>query len=279
MPIPLLSACPSNARAAVSRRTFLGSLRRASVALLAAPPLYAVHSLLGQETSYASGFNMYGNRGYTRVLMIGDSMSVGGFGEGMAEWLVAKFGRASVSMYAACGSSPEHWLRNEPDYQTRCGYREVTPRTNILYDFVNGRRPQPAIAPKVEDLVTILHPRTVIVQLGTNWMDAMNAGDSTKFGEILYRFINAIRSEPGTVRQVIWVTPPDSSHYSRNVQEIVRNLILAGGKKYGYTVVDSTRYTHYTPGHSGGDGIHYNSEEGRAWAAGVLREIAPLMGR
>ena len=125
---------------------------------------------------------MYGSRGYTRVLMIGDSMSVGGFGEGMAEWLVAKFGRASVSMYAACGSSPEHWLRDEPDYQTHCGYREVTPRTNLLYDYVGGRRPLPMIAPKVEDLISILHPRVVIVQLGTNWMDAMSARDSTKFG-------------------------------------------------------------------------------------------------
>ncbi len=274
MPSPIPST-----RLPISRRAFLTSVRRAGVALLAAPPLCAVGSLLAQESTYASGFNMYGNRGYTRVLMIGDSMSVGGFGEGMAEWLVAKFGRASVAMYAACGSSPEHWLRNEPDYQTHCGYREITPRTNILYDYVGGRRPQPAIAPKVEDLVSILHPRTVIVQLGTNWMDAMNAGDSTKFGEILYRFINAIRSEPGTVRQVIWITPPDSSHYSRNVQQIVLNLIVAGGRKYGYNVVDSTRYTHYTPGRSGGDGIHYNSEEGRAWAAGVLREAAPLLGR
>lgn len=252
-------------------------MRRAGVALLAAPPLCAVGSLLAQETAYASGFNMYGNRGYTRVLMIGDSMSVGGFGEGMAEYLVSKFGRASVAMYAACGSSPEHWLRNEPDYQTRCGYREITPRTNILYDYISGRRPSPAIAPKVEDLVSILHPRTVIVQLGTNWMDAMGAGDSTKFGEVLYRFINAIRSEPGTVRQIIWITPPDSSHYSRNVQQIVLNLIIAGGRKYGYSVVDSSRLTHYTPGRSGGDGIHYNSEEGRAWANGALREMAPLL--
>ena len=277
MPSPLLSYRPPTAPAAVSRRTFLASLRRAGVALLAAPPAYAVHSLLAQEVQYASGINMYGSRGYTRVLMIGDSMSVGGFGEGMAEYLVSKCGRASVAMYAACGSSPEHWLRDEPDYQTRCGYREITPRTNILYDYLNGRRPSPAIAPKVENLVAILHPRTVIVQLGTNWMDAMGAGDSTKFGEILYRFINAIRSEPGTVRQIVWITPPDSSHYSRGVQQTVFNLIVAGGRKYGYAVVDSTRLTHYTPGRSGSDGVHYNNEEGRLWAAGALREMGSIL--
>ena len=59
------------------------------------------------------------------------------------------------------------------------------------------------------------------------------------------------------------------------MQQEVHDLILAGGRKYGYQVVDSTRLTHYTPGHSGGDGIHYNSEEGRAWAGrGVARDRA-----
>ena len=246
----------------VSRRAFLASL-------LAVPPLCAVGSLLAQETVYASGFNAYGNRGFMRVLMIGDSLSVGGFGEGMAAGLIAKFGRASVAMYASCGSSPEHWLRGESDYQTHCGYREVTPRSNLHYEH------QSALTPKVEDLVAILHPRTVIIQLGTNWMDGWG-GDGTRYGEILYKFINAVRSEPGTVRQIIWITPPDSSHYSRGVQQAVLDLLVAGGAKYGYSVVNSQKYTHYTA-RSGGDGVHYSSEEGRAWAAGVLREIGPQL--
>ena len=80
---------------AVSRRAFLASL-------LVVPPLCAAGSLLAQEV-YANGFNMYGSRGYMRVLMIGDSLSVGGFGEAMAESLVSKFGRASVAVYASCG--------------------------------------------------------------------------------------------------------------------------------------------------------------------------------
>ena len=252
--MPSVSSSPS----IVSRRAFLATL-------LAAP----VGSLLAQEASNANGFNAYGNRGYLRVLMIGDSLSVGGFGEAMAESLVAKYGRASVALYASCGSSPEHWLRGESDYQTRCGYREVTPRTNFHYEH------QGALTPKVEDLVAILHPRTVIVQLGTNWMDGWG-GNGTRDGEILVRFINAVRSEPGTVRQIIWITPPDSSHYAREVQQAVLGLLVAGGAKYGYSVVNSQKYTHYTA-RTGGDGVHYSSEEGRAWAAGVLREIGPQL--
>ena len=102
------------------------------------------------------------------------------------------------------------------------------------------------------------------------------SGDGTRCGEILYKFINAVRSESGTVRQIIWITPPDSSHYSRGVQQAVLDLLVAGGAKYGYSVVNSQKYTHYTA-RSGGDGVHYSSEEGRAWAAGVLREIGPQL--
>ena len=253
---------PASPSCALSRRAFLASL-------LAVPPLCAAGALFAQESTDANGFNAYGSRGYLRALMIGDSLSVGGFGEAMAESLVAKYGRAGVALYASCGSSPESWLRGEPDYQTHCGYREVTPRTNLHNE--HGA----FLTPKVEDLVSILHPRIVIVQQGTNWMDGW-AGDGTHQGEILYRFINALRAEPGTVRQIIWVSPPDSSHYSRGIQQAVLNLLLAGGVRYGYSVVNSTKYTHYTA-RSGGDGIHYGSEEGRAWAAGVWREISPIL--
>ena len=256
----LPSPAPPPHPAAVSRRAFLASL-------LAVPPLCVAGSLLAQEP-VVSGFNMYGSRGYTRALMIGDSLSVGGFGEAMAGSLVAKYGRNGVAMYASCGSSPEHWLRDESNYQTHCGYREITPRTTVHHEHGSF------LTPKVEDLIAILHPRTVIIQQGTNWMDSW--GDGTRCGEILYRFINAIRSEPGTVRQIFWVTPPDSSHYSRGVQQAVLNLISTGGVRYGYGVINSQKYTHYTA-HSGGDGVHYSSEEGRAWAAGVWRELGPQL--
>src|SRR3954466_1311692 len=41
------------------------------------------------------------------VLMIGDSLSVGKFGEVLQAHLALK---RRVAAYASCGSSPEHWL-------------------------------------------------------------------------------------------------------------------------------------------------------------------------
>jgi hypothetical protein len=51
------------------------------------------------------------------------------------------------------------------------------------------------------------------------------AKDESTYGEILDRFVAAIHSGPDTVRKIIWITPPDSSRYSRAVQTRVTNLI------------------------------------------------------
>jgi hypothetical protein len=51
--------------------------------------------------------------------MIGDSLSVGGFGEAVREHLEHEFGRQNVAFFASCGSSPESWLQNEPVFHTR----------------------------------------------------------------------------------------------------------------------------------------------------------------
>src|SRR5580700_5191099 len=40
--------------------------------------------------------------GAVRVLMIGDSMTVGGFGESMQDYFLRRFGRNNVAVYAAC---------------------------------------------------------------------------------------------------------------------------------------------------------------------------------
>src|SRR5206468_12809854 len=57
-----------------------------------------------------------------KVLMIGDSLSVGGFGEAVREHLEHEFGRQNVAFFASCGSSPESWLQNEPVFNTGSGY-------------------------------------------------------------------------------------------------------------------------------------------------------------
>lgn len=201
----------------------------------------------------------------TRVLMIGDSLSVGPFGEAVQQHLARKYGPQNVAAYASCGSSPEHWLVGEPPFYTRCGYRQSTPDSAPIFrDFVNGEPPRLTLTPKLESLVRRHRPTVVIVQLGTNWMDR-NLSDA-QISSFADRFVTAARGS--SMRQIIWIAPPDSSAL-RKVQGRVHRLIQQAATRKGFEVVDSRQLTRYVLGQTGGDGIHYNSAASRAWAARI----------
>jgi len=215
-------------------------------------------------------------RARPRILMVGDSLTVGAFGGVLRDFLIAQYGADHVAVYASCGSSPEHWLRSEPEFVTKCGYREQTPKKNIVLDFVNGRAPRRVATPKLEDLVWMYRPDTVIVQLGTNWMDRLDGGTDGKkldYSSILDEFLGALRSRPGATHRIVWITPPDSSHFSKKTQRAVEGLIKSAARRNGFDTIISSRLTHYVLGKTGGDGVHYNSEAGTEWALAVTREL------
>jgi hypothetical protein len=110
-----------------------------------AQPTLTKTTFTGSGTGYGSGSTSHSSAHYpapnlapfpsvsgSRVLMVGDSMTVGGFGEAMQDYLLKRFGSGNVALYASCGSSPEHWIRSGPSFVTKCGYREQTPRSSIL---------------------------------------------------------------------------------------------------------------------------------------------------
>ncbi len=200
-----------------------------------------------------------------RVLMIGDSLSTGPFGEAVQQHLAVRFGPQNVAAFASCGSSPENWLEDEPEFYTKCGYRESTPdRPPVYRDFHNGKPPRPTLTPKVETLVRRYDPTVVVVQLGTNWMD-QNLSDR-QISSAIHRFIDALRGS--SVRQIIWIEPPDSSAF-RKSQGRIHLLIENAAAGNRFQVIDSRQFTHYIAGKTGGDGIHYNSEASLAWAARI----------
>jgi hypothetical protein len=206
-----------------------------------------------------------------KVLMIGDSLSVAGFGDAVREHLENRFGRQNVAFFASCGSSPENWLRDEPVFHTRCGYREKTPTSDVYRDYHNGKRPSPVATPKLETLIERYKPTILIVQLGTNWMDRSLSDDQIR--AILARFVSA--AHRGGTRRMIWIGPPDSSRFSK-VQNRIYRLIQQSLPR-GDPVIDSRRFTRYVLGKTGGDGVHYNSESGQAWARPVIASIDQVL--
>src|SRR6266404_5359511 len=133
------------------------------------------------------------------ILMVGDSLSVGKFGEVVQGHLAQKY---PVAAYASCGSSPEHWLSGEPEFVTKCGYRQRTSDSDIFTDWVNGRAPRPTRTPKLADLVRKHKPTILVVQLGTNWMDR-NLSDE-QMNDYLGRFVDEARRS-GTVEKIVWI--------------------------------------------------------------------------
>jgi hypothetical protein len=199
------------------------------------------------------------------VLMIGDSLSVGKFGETVQAHLALK---RRVAAYASCGSSPENWLQAEPDFMTKCGYRERTANSDIYSDFVNGRAPRPIRTPKLANLVRKHKPTILVVQLGTNWMDRSLSEE--QMSDYLNRLVDEARRGP--VEKIVWIAPPDHSSL-RRVQGKVHQLIRRAASRKGFDVIDSRRVTHYVMGKTGGDGVHYNNESSEAWARGIQKEL------
>jgi len=199
------------------------------------------------------------------ILMIGDSLSVGKFGEVIQMHLALKH---RVAAYASCGSSPEHWLAGEPDFVTKCGYRQRTSDSDILTDWVNGRAPRPTRTPKLADLVRKHKPTILVVQLGTNWMDR-NLSDE-QMNEYLSRFVEEARR--GTVEKIVWIAPPDSSRL-RKTQGRVHQILRRAAARKNFDIIDSRNVTHYVMGKTGGEGIHYNSEASEAWARAIQRDL------
>ena len=199
------------------------------------------------------------------ILMVGDSLSVGKFGEVVRGHLARKY---PVAAYASCGSSPENWLSAEPTFVTKCGYREHTAETEILRDFINGRPPRPTTTPKLSKLIKRHNPTILIVQLGTNWMD--RSLTDVEMNSYLDQFVREARR--GSVEEIIWIAPPDSSRL-RRTQGRVHAIIRRAAGRDGFQVVDSREVTHYVVGRTGGDGIHYNNEASEAWARGIERDL------
>jgi hypothetical protein len=206
-----------------------------------------------------------------KVMLIGDSLSVGGFGDVMEKFLLKKYGSQQVAIFASCGSSPEDWLSG--DFVTSCGYRQTTPGSKpMLLEYENGVRPRPVRTPKVRALLGHYRPETVIVQQGTNWMDALAANgrpDAARYRRIIADFIKELRRGNPAVT-IFWVLPPASSKYPPRVHEEVDGWINEASRKMGFYTINSRTLTKaYRDGRTGGDGVHYSDAAAGAWARGV----------
>lgn len=188
----------------------------------------------------------------TRVLMIGDSHTVGAFGTELDAKLRST--GAQVATYGASGSSATQWANGG------------TTRSGWVARGANGQLEQPPWnqphqIPKLEDLIAREKPGVIIVNLGANF----RGGDPTS----QVRSLGEIAKKHGI--KLIWVGPPKTREDSSNDSAIKAfdQKMAAAMAPYGTYIASDP----FTPTYSGSDGLHYGSEAGKKWAYGVFGQI------
>ena len=205
-----------------------------------------------------------------KVLIIGDSLSFGPFGQELEGLMRSHLGKGEVALVASCGSSPENWLSKTPIFVTKCGYRVSTPMEAHKEDFQdNGKKPRPIRTPKIRAILSQYLPETVFIQLGTNWMDQLpdkagSEGDTAR--KLLSDFIVEVRERAPAAR-IIWILPPESSRYDSKAKDSVERWILQSAAAEGFEATRSREMTGpYERGKTGSDGVHYSKEAAGSWA-------------
>ena len=213
------------------------------------------------------------------VLLVGDSLTVGGFGDYMEDRLIKGFGSNKVAVYGYCGASVEHFLKDIPVFDCRCGYRETTRNRKVL-DNWKGGKPKHYPTRKLATLLKKHQPEVIIVQLGTNNFTTLfkeGKGVRAKQQQYFNRLAKVMVSTTSSVRRAVWIAPPDSAKYPSNIEKEVDNMIQQAAKKYGIYVIRSSKFTHYVMGKTGTDGLHYNTKSADEWANEVRKKLNKIL--
>ena len=192
----------------------------------------------------------------TRVLEIGDSHTVGTFGQDLDAKLRGT--GAQVSTYASAGANPSdfvngtghkygYWEKHADGSEKKVGYG-----TN-------------AAPPNLETLIAREKPQVILVNLGANFRGGNPKAEVDKIGQIAKK-----HGIP-----LVWVGPPKTAQDNNNP-----GSLQAFDQKMAEAVAPYGKYiasSGFTAKYAGGDGIHYGGSEGtniaRQWANGVFNAI------
>lgn len=178
-----------------------------------------------------------------RILMIGDSHSVGIFGHKLTELIKTAAPKVELMAVASCGSEPHWWLTGK---STHCGLRTLYPNgfDNTIHN---------APTPKIADLLNLTKPKMTIVQLGSNLV-LLSPQEREIYTQAM---LDVIKQSGG---QCIWISAPDSRKLSSVDLQAVHDMLKTVTKKNHCKLIDSRKYTKYPS--AGGDGLHYGGQEG-----------------
>lgn len=205
-----------------------------------------------------------------KVLYLGDSLSMGAFGESLDSGL--RKNGAEVVTVVAGGSSPYYWLKAYQTLPSTIGYWEKTPAKERKTGYIRA-------VPKMEDLIEQHQPGFVVIQTGVNLYATLRSRRRPKadnVAEVRSLIEQMSHSVAKAGAKAYWILPPQSHErrYSPKLQFELASIMMDTIREYGGAVFRSDQVTKYKDPYPATDGIHYNSKDSKIWANKVSADLS-----
>jgi hypothetical protein len=224
-----------------------------------------------------------------KVLVLGDSLGLCGFGKSLDARLRTHKNVSAVATYMACGTIPSSWLKNGPysGARTACGFWSIEPtpggtlsETRDTYGMARGHKPASHPVPKIENLLDSFQPDILVMQNGTNLLSLFSDGATViparhdaQLRAQLTPFLHTVTTRSESLKKIYWVAPPTSGRYSKATQDfLLEKISTYGGGAWG--VLDSRTLVAYPYRMPMPDKEHFIGRDMDTWAEGVFKTIA-----
>lgn len=225
-----------------------------------------------------------------RVLILSDSMGLGGFAAELDACFRACPGVAAVHTIVAGGTNPLSWLKQPPysTISTRSGYwsiesvagKSVPKQEKDVHGMTKGHKPSAHRVPKIEDLLEQIKPEIVVFQNGNNFFDFFKQGKEIK-AEVHTKQIRGyvlpllrwLAANGSSVKKFYWVSPAEAGNVTPEVQQFVFDCIANEVAKIG-VMLDSRKVTHFPYKLQQPDKMHFWGQEALDWGDAIFRMIA-----
>ncbi len=225
-----------------------------------------------------------------KVLILGDSMSLCGFGKRLDDKIRTLPQVNQTFTYMASGTNPLSWLKEKPfgTVKTRSGFWSIEsvagkdkPKSlQDTYGMRRGSSPKAHLVPKLEDMLTDLRPDVLIVQNGNNLFGLFRDGKTLQpkqhaalLKHYLEPFIAKALAPSSPLRKIYWVASPTSGRVSKEIQDFVIHQIRdCAGEMF--SVIDSRELISYPYRHMSPDREHFEGADMDQWADKVFDIIA-----
>lgn len=225
-----------------------------------------------------------------KVLILGDSLSLCGFGKRLDTAFRQDPEVAAVFTYMVCGTIPVSWLSQGvfAHAKTFCGYWSIESIEGVAkpkefldgYDMGRHHVPKPYPVPKLDSLMSKIQPDIMVMQTGTNLLSLFRDGKTVRpevqgpvLRKLIQPFLEAASAPSSSLKRIYWIASPTSGRVAANVQEFLFNQLqeMTQGRA---VLIDSRTLVSYPYRNMARDREHFFGAQMDEWANKVYSLIS-----